>query len=127
VHRDSIALLVCAALFALQAQSLAFHTHAVDGHAHGAHHHGPAIHVHEAFDRDLHIDAPEASTGRVLTIAVPTATGTTAAAVDAHVTGAFVAPDLRAIGETRTVDVRSHGPPPSVERPLRGPPFHDFL
>jgi hypothetical protein len=127
VHRDWIALFVCASLFALQSKSLAFHTHAVGAHGHGAHHHGPAIHPHATFDRDLHIDAPDASSGRILTVAVPTGIGSTVVAVDAQMAEAFVAPELRAIGETLTVDVRSHGPPPPGEHSLRGPPFPHSL
>jgi hypothetical protein len=119
--------LVCASLFALQSQSLAFHTHAVAEYGHGTHHHGPAIHHHDDFGDEMHISAADASSGRVITIAVPSALESSAAIVFADVNEVFAAPVLHAIGDALDVDVRSHSPPDTVKHLLRGPPSSTHL
>jgi hypothetical protein len=127
VHRSSVALFVCASLFALQSQTLAFHTHAVAEHTDGTHHHGPAMHHHDEFDRLAHISGSEAPVGRILTVAVPSAIATASAFVVADATEALTVPTLHPLGEALDVDVRSHDPPAVFEHSLRGPPFPHFL
>jgi len=119
-----VAVLIVLSLYSLQVQSLAFHVHAISDHAEDrAHQHGPAIHHHDDFDSDLHVDEGELSPGgAVITMAVPAATASAAVAVYAEFAEAPQAPDLQLIGDTRAIDVRSHGPPPARNAFLRGPP-----
>jgi hypothetical protein len=110
-------------LFALQAQSLAFHVHAVSEHHDEDHQHGPAIHHHDDFEDALHVDERDASTGgATITVAVPAATVSALVVVDAELGEAVHRPDLQLIGDARTIEVRSHGPPQSRTASLRGPP-----
>jgi hypothetical protein len=122
--RRGLAVLIVLTLYSLQVHSLAFHVHAVSDHAQApAHRHGPAIHHHDEFDSDLHVDEGEWSAGgAVITMAVPAATASAAVVVYAEFTEAPQAPELLLVGDTRTIDVRSHGPPPARNAFLRGPP-----
>ena len=116
-------------VFFLQVQSLAFHVHAsIDHTDRRSHQHGPAIHHHEDFDSALHVDEPELSSrGKVITVAVPAATPASAVVVDAAITESPRAPELRLIGDARSIDVRSHSPPHSRSAFLRGPPASTLL
>jgi hypothetical protein len=122
--RRGWAILIVLSLCSLQAQSLAFHVHAAADHAEERdHHHGPAIHHHDDFEDALHVDERDPSTdGSVLTMAVPAATATSADVTYAEVTETLHRPDLQLIGDARTIEVRSHGPPQSRTASLRGPP-----
>jgi hypothetical protein len=127
--RRGLAALIVLSLCSLQVQALAFHVHAVSDHPEDRdHQHGPAIHHHGDLDRAPHIDAEDVSAvGAVITIAVPAATGSDAIAVYAEFTEALPAPELQLIGDTRAIDVRSHGPPPPRNSFLRGPPTSALL
>jgi hypothetical protein len=122
--RRGLAILISLALGALHVQSLAFHVHAVSDRPEDRHHaHGPAIHHHEAVDEALHVDVAESSAdGRVITIAVPAATTPSELVVSAEFTEAPRLPQPQLLGDARTIDVRSHGPPQLPEAFLRGPP-----
>jgi hypothetical protein len=122
--RRGLALLVVLALCSLQVQSLAFHVHDVPDHAEGREYrHGPAIHYHDDFDSLRHIDEEERSAaGTVITIAVAAATTSVGVALVAMVADEVPTPALQLIGDARTIDVRSHGPPHSRSEFLRGPP-----
>jgi hypothetical protein len=122
--RRCLAVFAALSLFALQAQSLAFHVHAVSDHDHDEdHQHGPAIHHHDDVDSALHVDEPDPSTdGSVLTMAVPAATATSADVTFAEATESLHRPDLQLIGDARTIEVRSHGPPQRRTDSPRGPP-----
>jgi hypothetical protein len=123
--RRSLAAFTALSLFALQAQSLAFHVHAV-GDAHDDDHtHGPAIHAHGSvdFDNALHLEADDSQArGAVITIAVPAATASAAIVICIDFAEALTAPALQLIGGARAIEVRSHGPPPARPSSLRGPP-----
>ena len=59
-----------------------------------------------------HVEAVDATTGTVITIAVPAAPAVSALAVHAELTEDLRAPELQVIGDARAIEVRSHGPPP---------------
>jgi hypothetical protein len=87
------------------------------------HHHGPAIHHHDDFDSVRHVDEEERSTaGTVITIAVAASITSVGFGLVAVFAETLPTPELRLIGDARTIDVRSHGPPPSRSGFLRGPP-----
>jgi hypothetical protein len=117
------------AICSLQVQALAFHVHAVPEHAaDNRHTHAPAIHDHtDNFDLVAHVESLDASTGTVITIAVPVVIAVSALAVDAELTGDLRAPELQLVGDARAIEVRSHGPPPIRYSLLRGPPSSHFL
>jgi hypothetical protein len=121
--RRGLAVLIVLSLCALQIQSLSFHVHAVPDHADDRdHRHGPAVHHHDDFESALHVDERDASPGSVITMAVPSAIAASAAVAYAELTEIICGPDLRLIGDARTIEVRSHGPPQSRTISLRGPP-----
>jgi hypothetical protein len=122
--RRGLVILIALALGALHVQSLAFHVHAAsDRQEDRDHAHGTAIHHHEAIDEALHLDEAESSAGSgVITIAVPAATTPSELLVSAEFTEAPRLPELQLLGDARTIDVRSHGPPQLPEAFLRGPP-----
>ena len=122
--RRGLAVLIVLSLYSLQVQSFAFHVHAISDHTEDRdHQHGAAIHHHDDFDSDLHVDDGDLSAGgAVITMAVPAATASAAVVVYGEFTEAIQAPELQLIGDTRTIDVRSHGPPPARNAFLRGPP-----
>lgn len=127
--RRGLAVLIVLSLCSLQVQALAFHVHAVPDHAEDRdHQHGPAIHHHDDADRDPHVDGGDVSAGgSVVTIAVPVATASAAVVVYAEFVEALPATELQPIGDTRAIDVRSHGPPPAPNAFLRGPPTSALL
>jgi hypothetical protein len=125
VHR-LLAALIALSLFALQAQSQAFHTHLL-ADEHDEHHHGPAIHHHGDAESDRHVDADELTGGRILTITVPAGTTSATALVDIELNDTLAAPELQIAGRMRAIDVRSHGPPAHAQRPPRGPPPSTIL
>lgn len=122
--RRGLAVLIVLSLYSLQVHSLAFHVHAISDHAEDSdHRHGPAIHHHDNFDSTLHVDEGELSPGgSVMTIAVPAATASSAVVVDTELTEAPHAPELQRVGDARSIEVRSHGPPHLRSAFLRGPP-----
>ena len=122
--RRGLAVLVVVSLCSIQVQSLAFHVHAVSDHSEDRdHHHGPAIHHHDDIDSVRHVDEEERSTaGTVITIAVAAATTSVGFALVTMVAETLATPELQLIGDARTIDVRSHGPPKSRSDFLRGPP-----
>ena len=122
--RSFLAVGLALSISALQAQSLAFHVHAAPDRATAEHRHGPAIHAHEIdFDEELHVEPQDSKKGgSVITVAVPIATVTAAAVVDAEITQALGTTELQLSGDARAIDVRSHSPPPLLNPFLRGPP-----
>ena len=122
----SLAAFAALSLITLQAQSLAFHVHAVgDTYDDDQHNHGPAIHAHGGadFDEVLHVEAQDSQArGAVITIAVPAAIATIAIVVHIDFAETSTAPTLQLIGDARAIEVRSHGPPPAGHSFLRGPP-----
>ena len=127
--RSYLAVVLAGAICSLQVQALAFHVHAIPEHAaDNRHTHAPAIHHHDDdFDLGAHVETVDASTGTVITIAVPAATAVSALAVDAEMTENLRAPEPQLIGDARAIEVRSHGPPPIRNSLLRGPPSSHFL
>jgi hypothetical protein len=126
VVRRSIAAFAALSLFTLQAQSLAFHVHAAGGSDQDNHHkHGPAIHTHGAadFDKKPHVETQDLEArAPAITVAVPAATVTAAIVVYMDMAEATASPSLQLSGDTRAIEVRSHGPPPVDHSSLRGPP-----
>ena len=122
--RRGLAVLVVLSLWSLQVQSLAFHVHDVPDHADDPEHrHGPAIHQHGDFDAELHVDEGDLSeAGAVITIAVPAAATSTTFIVHVEFAEALSVLELQLAGDARAVDARSHGPPPTRNSFLRGPP-----
>ena len=132
--RSYLAAVIAGSVCSMQAQALAFHVHAAPEQP-GAdrHTHVPAIHHHEDDthhdeDQRRHVDADDWSAGgTVITIAVPVGTTTADMVMHAELAEALCAPELQLIGETRAIDVRSHGPPAPRNTLLRGPPTSVLL
>lgn len=122
--RRGLAILIVLSLSSLQVQSLAFHVHAVPDHSEDRdHQHAPALHHHDDFDSVRHIDEEERSAaGTVITIAVVSAPASAAFPLVVMVAETLPTPALQRMGDARTIDVRSHGPPQTRSNFLRGPP-----
>jgi hypothetical protein len=122
--RRGLAGLIVLSLYSLQVHALAFHVHANSDHAEESdHQHGPAIHHHDDLEHALHVDTGNSSAGgAAITIAVPVGIGSAVIAVHAELAEVLPIPELQHIGDMRTIEVRSHGPPPARNSFLRGPP-----
>jgi hypothetical protein len=127
VHRLLTAL-IALSLVSLQAQSLAFHTHAVaDEHAdHDVNrhdHHGPELHHHSASDTDLHVDEPDAATATaIVTVVVPAATVVTHLVLHIASAAAPFGSQRQDARRVLSVVTRSHDPPERSQLRFRGPP-----
>jgi hypothetical protein len=125
VHR-LLAALIALSLVSLQAQSLAFHTHAV-ADEHDDHdvdhrdHHAPEVHHHEPSDADLHVAEPDADSDTV-TVAVPAATIVTGLILHLASAAAPLGAERQDAGRAPFVATRSHDPPARSHPRFRGPP-----
>jgi hypothetical protein len=125
--RRPLAVLVLLSLCSFQSQAFAFHVHAVSDHESDDHdRHGPAIHHHNDFEPTPHVDEKD-TFGDVISIVIPVVATSASVALFAEFTEVLGAPELFLVGEASAVEVRSHGPPPSSQSFLRGPPSSIFL
>jgi hypothetical protein len=125
VHR-LLAALIALSLVSLQAQSLAFHTHAVaDEHdARDADHHdhrGPELHQHVGSETDRHVDEADVASD-VVTVAVPAATVFTQLVLHIESAGVLIGAPREDAGRAPSVAARSHDPPAHSQPRFRGPP-----
>lgn len=121
----SVAILLCVALFGLNAEAALLHVHAGDaGSDH--HHHGPAAHVHK-----IHVDSPPVDTEVEASdddsSAVPVVFGKATAT---HIYYLLAVSENVVDGDAPTsshvpqfvVTSRAHGPPAGRSCSLRAPP-----